>query len=224
MSYNSNIPDPNLSPALLPAQSTENFTRLKKIIGGDHQFNDGLQVPDTDGYHNIIHMTPQTPPTNQAGYGQFYGVSNGTNRVDLRYMDGTITAPKAITDFAPSVAITFTGLLANNTTSIPLGPVNSSYIYSSYNVLELYKIDVGRYRIAFSTSLRNDNYTWIFSGTGISVVSTVLFPTPIRANIYNPNITGYEAYSTGQICFEIREQTTNVYKDPKQFSVLILGG
>ncbi len=59
MTYNALIPLNSDSPAVFPAQSQANFTRLQTLLGADHQFN--LTAAADDGYHNVVHLTQQAP-------------------------------------------------------------------------------------------------------------------------------------------------------------------
>jgi hypothetical protein len=76
MAYDNVIPVATQSPGVFPAQSQENFTRLKTIIDADHQFNDA--VASNDGYHVLSHWVNQggslgdDTPTGIASTAQLY--------------------------------------------------------------------------------------------------------------------------------------------------------
>lgn len=65
MSFNTIVPNGAQSPGIFPAQNNANFTRLQKIISGDHQFNNSVAA--NDGCHKqatyINKPTDQLPVT-----------------------------------------------------------------------------------------------------------------------------------------------------------------
>lgn len=77
MAYDVNVPVATQSPTVFPAQSVENFTRLKTLITADHQFNDATAA--NDGYHKVEHFVNQggaygdnTPASLGTSTGQMY--------------------------------------------------------------------------------------------------------------------------------------------------------
>lgn len=82
--YSSLIPQNSDSPGIFPAQAQGNFTRLQEIIEADHQFNN--TSASNDGYHNLVHMTVQSPAGALAGIGRLY-VKTVSGVVQLYYMD-----------------------------------------------------------------------------------------------------------------------------------------
>ena len=84
MTYVALTPLASDSPGTFPAQSQQNFTILQEIITADHQFNNTSQP--NDGYHNLVHLTQQSPAGALADVGRLYSkIANGT--VELFYMN-----------------------------------------------------------------------------------------------------------------------------------------
>lgn len=88
MTFDALIPLASDSPGIFPAQSQANFTRLRDIIAADHQFNNSAAA--NDGYHNLIHMTPQAPTGALAGVGRLY-VKDVAGVIQLFYRDSAGT-------------------------------------------------------------------------------------------------------------------------------------
>lgn len=86
MTFNPSVPLNSDSPATFPAQNQTNMSRLQTLLGADHQFN--LSAAADDGYHNLIHMTPQAPTGALVGIGRLY-VKSISGAIQLFYMDST---------------------------------------------------------------------------------------------------------------------------------------
>ena len=101
MSFNAAVPLNSDSPSLFPAQNQTNMTRLRTIVGADHQFN--LAALANDGYHNLIHLTQQAPSGALAATGRLYAKMGPDGFINLFYMNDagfeyTLTpAPTVIT-------------------------------------------------------------------------------------------------------------------------------
>lgn len=88
MTFDPNIPLASNEPGIFPAQSQTNFGRLQTLISADHQFNNS--IAPNDGYHNLIHMTPQAPTEILSGIGRTY-VRIVDGLTQLFYMDDANT-------------------------------------------------------------------------------------------------------------------------------------
>lgn len=84
MSFNPAVPLSTDSPGVFPAQNQTNMTRLQTLVGADHQFN--LSAAANDGWHNLIHLIPQTPSGALAGTGRFYS-KDVSGSIQAFYMD-----------------------------------------------------------------------------------------------------------------------------------------
>ncbi len=166
MSYNQLIPLNTDSPGIFPSQARTNFSRLREIIEGDHQFNDSLQ--ENDGYHNLIHLTQQDPSGSLAGIGRLYSkIVDGV--VQLFYMDDAGT-PHQMTPEAsvgPTKIVGSVPIAANDSFTIFSTP---TYDYTGYgtvyvnDLLATQKsyvlVKTGSYA---TVSLFSDNDTFFFN-------------------------------------------------------------
>ena len=150
MTFDANIPLASDSPADFPAQSQTNYSRLKTLIGNDHQFNDASAA--NDGYHNIINMTQQAPGAGVAAIGQLYAKTAGTY-VQLFYMDDNGRDYQVTPGIIASVNFNGTGAVGNQT------------LRSSLNVTSVNKTATGLYTVTLTTAIADSNY--VVSVTGM---------------------------------------------------------
>lgn len=145
MTYNPAIPLNSDSPSIFPAQSQANFTRLQTLVGADHQFN--LTAAANDGYHNLIHMTQQSPSGALASTGRLY-VKVVSGQVNLFYMDDAGTEYQISPTLPIRASVNFNGTGANG----------AQVIRSQFNVASVVKTGTGLYTINFTTPMPNNNY------------------------------------------------------------------
>lgn len=143
--YNPAIPLNSDSPSIFPAQSQGNFTRLETLVGADHQFN--LTAAANDGYHNLIHMTQQSPSGALASTGRLY-VKVVSGQVNLFYMDDAGTEYQISPTLPIRASVNFNGT----------GAVGAQTLRSQYNVASVMKTGTGLYTINFTTPMPNNNY------------------------------------------------------------------
>ena len=143
--YNPAIPLNSDSPSIFPAQSQGNFTRLETLVGADHQFN--LTAAANDGYHNLIHMTQQSPSGALASTGRLY-VKVVSGQVNLFYMDDAGTEYQISPTLPIRASVNFDGT----------GAVGAQSIRSQYNVTSVVKTGTGLYTITFTSAMTNANY------------------------------------------------------------------
>lgn len=151
MTYNALIPLNSDSPALFPAQSQANFTRLQTMIGADHQFN--LTAAADDGYHNIIHLTQQAPSGALAAIGRLYAKSSA-GRIHGFYMDDTGDEYQITPTMPIRAAVNFDGT----------GAVGVQVIRSQFNVASVNRTATGKYTITFTTAMPDANYIVVIAG------------------------------------------------------------
>ncbi len=86
------VPIQNQSPGVFPFQGQTNFTRLKTIIGADHQFNDSGS--STDGAHKQMTMVNRLDPTGVpvGTNSMIYGKSGLGSVNEIWYYNGVYTA------------------------------------------------------------------------------------------------------------------------------------
>jgi hypothetical protein len=130
MTFDSAVPLNSNSPGIWPAQSQANFTRLKTLLGADHQFNDTAAA--NDGYHNLIHMIPQAPSGALAGFGRLYPkIVSGV--VQLFYMDDSGAeyqlTPQSATDTTKVTGSATIGSGGSNTI------FNVAYDFTGYGIV-----------------------------------------------------------------------------------------
>lgn len=147
MTFSASVPLSSDSPALLPSQNQDNMLVLKTIISSDHQFNNTPTGGDNSGYHNIIHMIPQSTPAAVPGNGQLYG-RLASGQVQLFYMDSAgveyQVTPKSATNIV--AAVNFNGISG------------ASIRGTTLNVSSVNRITTGIYRVNFTNPLSNTNY------------------------------------------------------------------
>lgn len=142
MTFNAGIPNASQSPGLFPAQNQTNMTRLKAIIGADHQFND-TTVPDTDGVHKqvtyINRATPGTLPANTNSI--LYAKEDANGASQLYFYNGATD-----TAITPIGSLKFTGnsgsLAPGGTFAIPGLPTNytgTGYVW--YDATKVFNYD-----------------------------------------------------------------------------------
>lgn len=166
MTYNPSVPLSTDSPSIFPAQGQANFTRLKTLLGADHQFNNSVAA--NDGYHNLIHMTQQAPSGTLAATGRLYAKSTA-GLIQLFYMDDAGTEYQVTPDYADSPQkITGTDSLASMATMTIL---SVSYDYQGWaSCMASPLASVRTYSMARISSL-----TSIVSVTGSSPAITLAF-------------------------------------------------
>src|SRR5687768_9842525 len=130
MTYNASIPLNSDSPAIFPAQSQTNYTRLQTIVGADHQFN--LIAAANDGWHTLIHMIPQAPTGILASTGRLYSKS-ASGLIQLFYMDDAGTeyqlTPQEVTEVSKISGTAALGVGAD--TSV----LNAAYDYTGFGTV-----------------------------------------------------------------------------------------
>jgi hypothetical protein len=214
MTYSTNVPNASQSPASFPTQNQTNFTRLKALVGADHQFNDTLA--GNDGYHKVARWVTQGgsfgdgTPGAIAGVGQLYTKSASVNRSGasetsqhLFYKQGDNASaakeiPISVTPIRAFVNFDSTGT-----------------IRSSFGVSSVSKTATGRYTITFSPALPSDGYaasvTGARSGSGQQIFGQVASGT------YGSNVT------TTTLKVEFYSDNGN-YQDVVMGNVIVVGG
>ena len=140
MPYQTNIPNAGQSPGLFPAQSNDNFTRLKTMISANHKFNDSAGTDD--GYHQNVKMLPIATPGNDATVGQsFVNTADATNQ--QWFKDGL----NRVFQITPTIPI----YAAVNFTS------NGTIRYG-HNVASVVRTSSGNFTINFTRPLPSNNY------------------------------------------------------------------
>ncbi len=145
MTFNPSIPLNSDSPAIFPAQSQTNYSRLQTLLGADHQFN--LTAAANDGYHNLIHMTVQAPTGALATTGRAY-VKLVAGRIHDHYMDDQGTEYQITPTMPIRASVNFNGT----------GAVGVQVIRSQFNVASVTKVSSGVYTVAFTTAMPDANY------------------------------------------------------------------
>jgi len=178
MAYNPLIPLNSDSPSIFPAQSRENFTRLQKIVGADHQFN--LSIAANDGYHNLIHMQiPNPEPSGiEASLGRLYAKTSAlaTPRVHAFYMDDQGTEYQVTPTMPIRAAVNFNGVA---------GAVIRG---TAYNVSGVTQDSTGKYTITFDRPMPDNNYivqvTGMRDNTNVGLTGCVAgnatYGTPVK--------------------------------------------
>lgn len=152
MTFDPSIPLASDPPGNFPTQSQTNFSRLKTLISADHQFNNTAATDD--GYHNIVHLTAQTP--NAAAVpasGRLYAKADGLGRLQVNYMDDT---PGSSLNYqvTPSMPIR-----AAVNFSAPTSLSLAVTVESSYNVASVVNVGIpGQYDITFTNAMPDKNY------------------------------------------------------------------
>ena len=145
MTFSTAVPAATDSPAIFPAQNQTNMTRLKTIVQADHQFN--LTAAANDGYHNLIHMTIQTPSGALASTGRRY-VKTSAGRVHAFYMDDTGAEYQETPTMPIRAAVNFNGT----------GAIGNQSLRSQFNVTSVNKTSTGHYTVTFTTAMPDANY------------------------------------------------------------------
>lgn len=164
MTFNAAVPLNSDSPAIFPAQNQTNMARLQTIVGADHQFN--LSAAADDGYHNVVHLTQQSPTGVLAATGRLYA-NSVSGRVNLWYMDDQ-AAQSLVTPTMPTrAAVNFNGTSG----------VGAQTIRSQMNVNTVMKTGTGSYTINFTGFIPDANYmvavTGMRTGSNNPVMGTV---------------------------------------------------
>jgi len=155
MTFSVNVPVATQSPGLFPAQMNTDLSRLKLIIEGNHQFNDTVGVPNTDGFHNRVdYINPAIIPTIPAG-------ANATGYSFITTMGTAIPRSETFTLTAQGSMIT-SGCRASVVFSGTAG-AGAATMHSSYNVTSVTNVGTGLYDITFSFNLANANYAILTS-------------------------------------------------------------
>ena len=147
MTFDASIPLSTDSPALFPSQSQGNFSVLNTIIAKDHQFNNTPAGGDNSGYHNVVHMIPQSTPGVLAGHGQLYSkLVSGVAQLHYENSAGTEyqLTPKSTANIV--AAVNFNGI------------GGASIRGTALNVASVTRTGTGSYTITFSSALSNNNY------------------------------------------------------------------
>lgn len=152
MTFNPAIPLASDSPAIFPAQSQVNYSRLQTIVAADHQFN--LTAAANDGYHNIIHMTQQSPSGALAATGRSYAKVSG-GQVNQFYMDDAGTEYQITPTMPIRAAVSFNGFTA--------GVIPPE---SAYNITTVTQTSTATYQIVWTTPFADDKY--IIQVTGLT--------------------------------------------------------
>lgn len=186
MTFSTNVPNANQSPGLFPTQMNTDLIRLKANIEGNHQFNDTLGVPNTDGFHNRVdYINPAIIPTIPAGadatgYSFLTALGTGTNRTEVYAR--TTQGPMLTSGCRASVV--FTGRAG----------VGAATMHSAYNVTGVANVATGVYDITFSFNMANANYATVTSSQVGSLSCCSSAPpdntvAKARVNILNSNNT-----------------------------------
>lgn len=152
MTFNPTVPLNNDSPAIFPAQNQANMSRLQTLLGADHQFN--LSAAADDGYHNLVHLTPQAPSGALPGIGRVYVKSSG-GVIQLFYMDDA-GVEQQITPFdlvLPVRVIGSQSITAGNSVII----LNVSYNFAGFGIALINGTNIQR------------TYNFSRSGAGVDI-------------------------------------------------------
>lgn len=207
MSYDPSVPNASQSPGLFPAQANTNFTRLKTIIRGDHQFNDS--AGSTDGKHlqvTLINRSiPSSVPSGTIGMIYARTVSGARN---LYWYDGTtVQQLNNTTTVNPTPILAAVNFVGRST-------VGACTLRSSYNVSSVQRTSTGAYTVNFTTPTPNNNYITQVTGMRDSDSSC---PTCVRGNATYGN-----SVSTTFVRVLFQGDSFND-QDPLMGSVLIVG-
>lgn len=163
MTFSTNVPNASQSPGLFPAQMNTDLNRLKLIVRGNHQFNDTVGVPNSDGFHNRVdYINPAVTPTiptaaNATGYTGLITFGSPIDRTEafIRNTQGSML----ITGCRASVV--FTG---RNTNGVCV-------LTSFYNITSVTRDNVGIYSIVFNVGIMASNtYTIMGSCQGATAI------------------------------------------------------
>lgn len=154
MTFSTNVPNANQSPGLFPAQMNTDLIRLKAIVQGNHQFNDTIGVPNSDGFHNRVdYINPALAPTipvgaDATGYSFLTNLGTPTNRTETF----TRTTQGGMITSGCRAAVSFQGRIG----------AGACTIHSSYNLAALNPVlntgTPGRYRITFNFDMPTNRY------------------------------------------------------------------
>ena len=185
MSFNASIPQATDSPSIFPAQAQTNWTRFQTIVEADHQFN--ISATANDGYHNLVHLTPQSPSGVLAGAGRLYVKTAGTYLQQF-YMDDNGREYQV----TPGIiaAVNFNGT----------GAVGNQVLRSALNVTSVNRTGTGKYTVTFTTAIANDSYIVSFTGMRADTASGALCCVkgdPTYSNAVTTGTLLLETYGTG---------------------------
>ncbi len=191
MTFNAAVPLATDSPSIFPAQNQTNMARLQTLLGADHQFN--LSAAANDGYHNIIHMTQQSPSGALAATGRLYAKTIA-GRIHLFYMDDTGQEYQISPQMAIRAAVNFVGT----------DPIGIASLRSQYNVSTVVKTANGAYTVNFTTPMPDVNYIVQVTGMrdtiGLSSVGSVaggLYATSVTTSQVQVTFSGETNSSSG---------------------------
>lgn len=182
MPYQTNIPNSAQSPGIFPAQSIDNFTRLKTIISSNHKFNDSAAADD--GYHQNIKMLPIAVPSSDNTVGQAFANSSDATG-PLTYVDQANTRFQITPTIPIYAAVKFTGtggspftiLFSHNVTSVTQHTSSGQYILTftrplpSQNYIVLGNVQPASGGTGYVQSLATNTYSQVFN-TLFTIVET----------------------------------------------------
>ena len=200
MTFNAAVPLNGDSPAIFPAQNQTNMARLQTIVGADHQFN--LSAAGDDGYHNIIHMTQQSPSGALAATGRGYAKSVG-GRIQQYYIDDSGVSFQITPTTPIYAAVNFNGDAGS-----------PCPIRFSHNVASVIRTGSGLFTINFSVALPTNVY--VVTGMCMRDTSTCLMQVQSNATYGNSVSTTFVKIRT----FSLSDNSTN----PLAAFVLVCGG
>ena len=154
MTFDPSIPLASDPPGNFPTQSQTNFSRLKTLISADHQFNNTAATDD--GYHNIVHLTAQTP--NAAAVpasGRLYAKADGLGRLQANYMDDT---PGTSLNYQITPTLPIRAAVNFDSTGVIRG--------TAYNVSSVTLLSGGHFKVNFTTNMPDANYITQVTGMG----------------------------------------------------------
>lgn len=200
MAYDVNVPVATQSPTVFPAQSVENFTRLKTLITADHQFNDAIAA--NDGYHKVSRWVNQggaigdDTPAAIASTAQVYtktltyrieGGAGSTRQVVMQQPgDRTVAAEETALGAAPiRAAVSF------NTAGVILG--------AAYNVTSVsYTAASNLYTITFTVAMPLTTYIVVaMKNSGSAQFLAVVNKTTTTFQIQGANNAGSLGLTSG---------------------------
>jgi len=127
------------------------------LLGEDHQFNLAL-TPNSDGYHKLVHMTPQAPTGALTGIGRLY-VKTSAGKTQLFYMEGDGTTFQEF-QISPTLPIRAAVLFDSAGTVI-----------SGYNVSGVTVSGTNIFTVSFTVPMPDVNYIVNVTGTAASGAS-----------------------------------------------------
>ncbi len=179
MTYDPNTPNASQSPGVFPVGNNTNFTRLKQIISGDHQFNDTQNI-NTDGKHLQVTLINRAVPSSvPAGtIGMVYARSiSGTPQ--LFWYNGTTVQQLSDPTRIYPIRVVGTITLAASTTGLAFADPGYEYNGTGTASVQSSSISKFYYLIRAGSNIRSELNstgspapTFSFSGNDLMIRNT----------------------------------------------------